>query len=271
MREKLFVAVAAWTTLALGGAALAQGQSTQIRVTIENLAPQFGTYQTPFWVGFHNGTFDIYDLGSAASAAVESIAEDGNTAPLSAAFTLSGAGALEGVIPGSAPQFPPGDVSTMVFTLDGNNANSRYFSYASMVIPSNDAFVANDDAMAHMIFDGAGNFVGADFFITGAMVYDAGTEVNDEIPMNTAFFGQAAPNTGTDENGVVHLHPGFNGSFGNPGIQSILADPMFAGADFTLAGYPIARITITEVPAPGVLTLIGIAGCLARRRRRAHD
>jgi hypothetical protein len=28
-----------------------------------------------------------------------------------------------------------------------------YFSYVSMVLPSNDAFVANGDPMKHMIFD----------------------------------------------------------------------------------------------------------------------
>jgi hypothetical protein len=65
------------------------------------------------------------------------------------------------------------------------------------------------------------------------------------------------------------MHPGFNGSFGNPGLAAILADPMFSGADFTLAGYPIARITITQVPAPGALALLGLAGCITRKRRRA--
>jgi hypothetical protein len=238
-------------------------------VTIENLAPNNGTYQTPFWVGFHDGSFDFVDTGSAASAAVESIAEDGNITPLSMDFMSSGVGATDGVI-GAAP-FGPNTIVSMTFNLDGANAASRYFSYASMVVPSNDAFVANDNALQHMIFDGAGNFIGADFFITGANVYDAGTEVNDEIPINTAFFGQMATNTGADENGVVHMHEGYNGSFGNPGAAAILADPMFAGADFTLAGYPIARITITQVPAPGALALLGIAGAIARKRRRTRD
>jgi hypothetical protein len=49
---------------------------------------------------------------------------------------------------------------------------------------------------AHAIFDEAGNFIGADFIVLGSNVLDAGSEVNDEIPANTAFFGQMAPNTG---------------------------------------------------------------------------
>lgn len=246
------------------GAAKA-GVTTNVKVTIENLAPQFGTYQTPFWVGFHNGGFDTFDMGVAASMGLERLAEDGTIAPLSDMFNASGMGALDGVIAPGGP-FAPGDIATAMFNLDGSNPNARYFSFASMVIPSNDAFIGNDDATGIEIFDADGNFIGADFFITGAMVWDAGTEVNDELPENTAFFGQMDPNTGVDENGVVHAHPGYLGSLGNPGVQSILADPMFAGADFTLPGYPIARITI--IPAPGAMALLGVVGLAGMRRRR---
>jgi len=68
-----------------------------------------------------------------------------------------------------------------------------------MVIPSNDAFWANDNPTAYPIFDGEGNLIPRSFRIYGSAVYDAGTEVNDEIGANTAFLAQAAPNTGTTE------------------------------------------------------------------------
>jgi len=51
--------------------------------------------------------------------------------------------------------------------------------------------------------------------VSGAEVLDGGTEVNDELPVNTAFFGQMAPNTGVAENGVVLEHPGFSAAEGN--------------------------------------------------------
>ena len=102
-----------------------------------------------------------------------------------------------------------------------------------MVIPSNDAFVANLDPMAHAVFDADGNFVGGSFLVLGSSVYDAGTEVNDELPENTAFFGQSAPNTGGDENGTVVMHSGLMPS----GSGGILDDPMFASADFTAPSY----------------------------------
>ena len=112
-----------------------------------------------------------------------------------------------------------------------------------------------------------GGFIGGSFTVSGGMVLDAGTEVNDEIPMNTAFFGQMMPNTGTNENGVVMIHPGFL----PPGSGGILDDPMFANADFKAAGYQVAEITVEVVPEPATLAIVGLglgAAVLVRRRSR---
>ena len=66
----------------------------EVQVTIENLAPADGNFLTPAWVGFHDGTFDVYDLGAPASAALERLAEDGNTEPLSDGFHGTALGAV---------------------------------------------------------------------------------------------------------------------------------------------------------------------------------
>ncbi len=219
-----------------------QPMPVEIIVTIENLAPPNGTYLTPLWVGFHDGTFDLYNASLPVSAAFERLVEDGATGPVAAHFLASNAGTNEATLDAAGP-IAPGAKVRKRFVLDANAANHRYFSYASMVIPSNDAFISNDDPMAHAIFDTNGAFLGATFVIGGAMVYDAGTEVNDEAPANTAFFGQAAPDTGMDENGAVQLHPGFNA----PGTGGILDSGMFAAADFKSPGYEVARITVEMV------------------------
>ena len=211
--------------------------TAEISVSIKNLAPANGTRLTPTWVGFHNGQFDTFEPGEQASLGLERLAEDGNNAVLSQEFNDSGFGQVDGVV-GAAPIAPGAEVS-QTFTIDTSLENGRYFNYASMVLPSNDTFIGNDEAIA--IFDAAGNFLGANIVVPGAAAYDAGTEVNDELPANTAFFGQSAPDTGVDENGGVELSSGFNlASSGG-----ILADPMFAGADFTQDGYQFASITIS--------------------------
>ncbi len=280
-RLNRFAKTAAVTTLftALFAAAPA-AHAIQVRVSIENLAPPNGIILTPAWVAFHDGTFDTYDAGQPASTplggdTLERLAEDGNTAPITAAFAASPAGVAGGIDATIAtstgiPPIEPGETASQTFNLDPSGIN-QYFSYVSMLIPSNDAFIANGNPLAHEIFDNAGNFLGADFFVLGQQTNDAGTEVNDEAPANTAAFGQMAPNTGVDENGVViSPHPGLM-PIGSGGI---LDDPNFANADFlNYADDRIVRITITQVvpePMTAGLSLMGLTtlGAALRRRRR---
>ena len=215
----------------------------EVTVTVENLAPENGTPITPLWAGFHDGNFDTYNTGEAATPGLESLAEDGSTELISTEFSNSGAGVVDGTITGDGGATPGvidvGETTSFTFTVDRSLASSRYFNYASMILPSNDAFIANGDPLAHEIFDAEGNFLGADFIVAGDEVLDAGTEVNDEAENSTAFLGQAAPNTGETENGVVMSHPGFESG------GRILSSPDFAGADFSADDYQVARITIT--------------------------
>ena len=232
---------------------------TQVIVTIENLAPENGTFLTPFWVGFHNGGFDTYDRGAPISPAFERLVEDGNTDPISQEFLNSGSGTIDGTIAGleglEGP-IDPGEITTATFTLESTDPNSRYFSYASMVVPSNDAFIANGGPLDREIFDENGNFLGADFIILGEVVLDGGSEVNDELAESTAFFSQAAPDTGVVEDGVVTVHPGFiqGGRILTEDGSSEGAPAAFTSADFTVPGYQVARITVQEVPLPVDIT-----------------
>lgn len=247
-----------------------------LKVTIENLAPENGSLLTPAWVGFHDGTFDLYDLGEPLDdfPGVEELVEDGNNEPLTEAFAASNPNGVQGTLGSDGP--PPleiGESTSLIFDVDSSN---QYFSYASMVLPSNDAFIANGDPLAHEIFDDAGNFLGADFIVLGAEVNDGGTEVNDELASSTAFLGQSVADTGTEEGGVVTLHPGFI-----PGGRILSTTdssefnglPLnFTGADFTAPGYEVARIRVElveDVPEPGtILGLLAAGGLVIANRKR---
>jgi len=244
--QRVRMGIAAGLALLLTAAA---GQAGQVRVTVTNLAPANGTRITPVWVGFHDGSFDAFNTGSPASSALEMLAEDGDTSGIMGSFTGASQGTILGPVtaPTQPPIYHPGESASMTFTLDPST--DLYFSFLNMVIPSNDAFIGNDDPLAYQISSG-GSFQDLTIDVYGSMVWDAGTEVNDEIAMNTPLLGQMAPNTGITENGMVQLHPGFV-----PG-GNILTP--FPHADFTAQGYQVARIDIQAVPAPTSLSLLAL-------------
>jgi hypothetical protein len=226
--------------VALSSAAFAQDR---IAVSIENLAPSMGTFQTPFWVGLHNGAFDLYDRNAPISPELERQAEDGATGPIAGLFLGSGAGTIEATLPGPNGPIAPGDRAFRMFLVNPTDPGSQYFSYSSMVLPSNDAFIANGNPLAHALYNAQGDFVFEDFIDFETL--DAGSEVNDEIPANTAFFGQMAPDTGTVEGGVVVVHPGFLPA----GSAGILDDFRFRNGQFTRPGYANSMIRIRRAPA----------------------
>ncbi|MCG8652209.1 MAG: spondin domain-containing protein, partial [Pirellulales bacterium] len=216
----------------------------QITVTLTNLQPTDGLLLTPIVVATQNGIYDQLDIGSAASENIERLAEDGTTGPrIAAALASGGVGEAQAT---SGGPLQPGDVRTLTFFADPSDPLTQYLSWASMVIPSNDAFIANDDPLELDLFDGTSLIrrTGSNaFIITGDDVLDAGTEVNDEIPENTAALAQTAPNTGVTEGGVIRQHEGLQGSarLGGPIGNVLTARP---GGDFTL---PDAQILSIEV------------------------
>lgn len=231
-----------------------------ITITVENLSDTGGTFKTPLFFGFHDGSFDIFDIGSEASLGLERLAEDGATDDIENEFDVAtGGNGISGVISNGGPLAPGEEASTTITLTDAQT--QAIFSWATMVIPSNDAFIASpDDPLAARIFDDNGDFLGpVEINVTGADVLDAGTEANLEL--EAAFLNQTGPDTGIDGNGTVTPHLGFNGSAGNPTTENvnILADgavtatgiPISAeAADFTLdPSTPILRISIEQADA----------------------
>ncbi|MEO1018884.1 MAG: spondin domain-containing protein [Pseudomonadota bacterium] len=244
---------------------LQANDSSRIQITVENLSPSSGgTFLTPVWVGVHDGTFDLYDRDAPNfREGLERIAEDGTTETIDQEFmTEQPNGTASVIFGGEGVPGPIDPIESASITLDIDDpAINQFLGFATMVIPSNDAFLASPgDPLGIQLFDEQGKFLGPQEFIsTGNDVLDLGTEVNTEE--DAAFLNQLAPDTGIDENGNVVVHPGFNGSIGNPDATPMnvlggttapgpVIDPFFG--DFTRSDgeVPMLRVTVTEVPGP---------------------
>ncbi|MEM6793312.1 MAG: spondin domain-containing protein [Acidobacteriota bacterium] len=239
MRTRTLLSVLALSLLALPAFAV------EVEVVIENVTPQAGVWLTPVWVGFHDGNFDLYNRGESLDGfpGMEALVEDGANGGVNDDFAVRFPTGVQGTLFGpSAPPIMGGQTTVARFDI-APGANT-YFSYASMVIPSNDAFVANGNPLTFPVFNPAGQFTPVEFYITGGRVLDGGTEVNDEAENSTAALGQSSPNTGVDENGVVTEHPGFNRG------GRVLQDR--PDGDFILPGYVIAKVTVRLAPSTDV-------------------
>ncbi len=249
-------AIIAFTLLGLASSAARAGS---IRISVTNNQPAGGFAITPVWFGLHDGTFDLFNPGAAASRPLESVAELGDTGPLMTAFT--GMGPQTTLTSGGGlPPFRPGDSNSVDLNVP-NPAMARYLSFASMVVPSNDLFLGNPNPLAISIFDAAGAFTGPQTIqIFGRMVWDAGTEVNN-IANGPAFVVGVDDRLGATENGTVRLF--FDDSNAGSYLASINGVVTPGGTISRLFGPDdlIATIQVTAVPEPSSLALAGIGMC----------
>jgi hypothetical protein len=194
-----------FTGLALSAAAVAEGDSAAGRffdVTVTNLTR--GQQFTPILVASHRSGIRLFDLGQPASPGLQTVAEEGNVAPLTAALEAR-PGVLQ-VVNSGALLAPGASVTIRVRTAE----NFDRVSVAAMLIPTNDAFFAlNGMRIAPGIMKKTFTSV----------AYDSGSERNDELCASIPgpFFdecggpgGGAAPAGG--EEGYVHVHGGIHGT-----------------------------------------------------------
>lgn len=240
------------------------GRIVQLQVKVENLAPANSVAFAPLRVGFSNGTFDAFNNGQVATAPIISIAEGGSGADWFPAFQAAEPAATLGtVVPNPAGPLTPGAVASQTFTVD--TAINRFFTFAAMVVPSNDHFIGNDSPTRFPLFDASDNLVLTSILQSGGDIWDAGSEATD--PANAAFLVVGNNNLRTPQNGVVNVNfselASFNGLTTAAGyvFQSQLT-----------ADTSIYRISLSVVPEPGSAALaalggLGLAVGFWRRRR----
>ncbi len=165
-------------------------------VTVTNNS---GQPATPPVVALHNRSTSLYQVGQAASEAVQAIAENGdNSLLVEAAAGLGGVGGF--AVVGDGPILP-GESATATITTD---ARGRVLSLVSMIVCTNDGFSGiNSMRLARA----TGRTVTVE-----PRTYDAGTEQNIEDPdWWVPPCGGNGENLHTAEDGVITAHPGLAG------------------------------------------------------------
>jgi Spondin_N len=229
-------------------------EAVDVRVTIENLSGPTGIGFSPLVAAAHNGTVDTFNNGSSASAGVEAVAELGSpTMAIDEILAMQASAVAAPVMNSDSSISPllPGAKQSVVLSLDP--VNNRYFSYLSMAVPSNDAFIGNDSPTAIELFDAGGNFVGQNFTLAGNRIWDAGTEING---LTGSLFIQGQDGSlSPAENGVVHPAD-LAALFGIYVDETTIPGYVFSGGP--AAETPIATISFSVVPEPAGAALVGL-------------
>lgn len=264
------------TTAAVVGLCLLSGAASAatLSITVSNTSPNL-TY-TPLWAAFHSGAFDSFDAGSAASDGVKQIAEMGDPSVVQGELLAADPGATSTVIAaGGIPPVQAGETATVEIDIDP--LTQRYLSFLSMILPSNDTFIGNDDPRAYALFDAMGTFLGPRVInLTADLFNDAGTELSDTANAPFVVGGDGAANT--PEGGVVHAAGSladFNGlSLADGSVFNFGTDNFLTNPDrFVLGQISISLVQPSAVPLPASAPLFaaafGLMGAMRLRRRRA--
>ena len=217
----LLVTAALVAIMVTGITAVAAEEGTyRVRVTNLTNAQRF----TPILAATHTAAARLFRPGTSATPELRALAEDGDTGPLTKLLTGMPAvlevGSTSGLLSRGA---------SVTFEISGGGGFD-WLSLATMLIPTNDAFVG----LGTTLPDAGG------MKVVYAYAYDAGTEQNDELCSSIPgpFFSECGgPGGGAqvgNGEGVVTVHSGIHG-VGD--LRAHLRDWR----------NPVARITIWKV------------------------
>lgn len=253
----------------VAGMGVSSADAVLIEVQVESLVPSTGVTFAPLRVGFHSGVFDAFDAGSAApllgeadisAAPIVSIAESGSGVTWFPAFEAADPTATLGtVVSDPAGPLTPGQTATAVFDVDPTI--NPYFTFAAMVVPSNDQFIGNDSPTAYTLLDAEGNLLINEIIQTGADVWDAGSETADVAA--AAFLAGSDNSLRTNENDVVSLDISEFATY--DGLET--AAGYFFDSDTLTSSGEIYRISFSVVPEPASASMAGLLGLGLIRRR----
>ncbi|GAC1340499.1 MAG: hypothetical protein NVSMB18_10720 [Acetobacteraceae bacterium] len=164
----------------IAAAAPSKAAVVDVKVTFNNLLPTNSDSFAPLRFGFNRGVFDAFNNKQVATAPIITIAEGGSGSAWFPAFAAADPTATLGSV-STGPALPGAQFST---TLRVDTARNPFFTYAAMVVPSNDHFIGNDDPMAYRLLDANGNLLINSITDTAADIWDNGSEAFSRLTPN---------------------------------------------------------------------------------------
>lgn len=215
-----------------------QVAAQNLDITITNLT--HGMAFTPVLVAAHDTSGNLFDVGMAASAGLQAMAEGGALTGLQTDLD-----AISATHTSSSAPLMAGASVTLMLNTDSAPANTK-LSVVSMLLPTNDAFMGLD---AVDIPTATGTYT---FYLNA---YDAGTEANNELIVGMAGGAPGTPGipadpgglagsggttgvAGVDANTTVHIHRGAIGDDDLNAGNSDLVNTVHRWLN------PVARITV---------------------------
>ncbi len=197
MKHKLITLIGCILALTLISAnSFAGDKSYKVSITNMTAAQTF----TPIMIAVHKHGVKLFTPGSPASPQLAMLAEGGDTAPLSEMLMMNPR--VEHVITTGGPLSPGETVDVEIPA----HRSYRYISLASMMLPTNDGFIALSGVRVPR---------GKHATMYLSPGYDAGSEINDEscenIPGPFGCDGMGIGYTEEEGEGYVHINSGIHG------------------------------------------------------------
>jgi hypothetical protein len=196
MKQKIFILIGCILALSAVNAD-SFGGGSNYTVSITNITAE-QTF-TPIMVATHKKGLKLFTPGSSATVELAMLAEGGNTAPLTELLMMD---SRVGHVLTTGGPLGPGE--TVTVEIPGHR-HYGYISLASMMLPTNDGFIALNGVRA----PGGNQTI---MYLSPG--YDAGSEVNDEscvnIPGPFGCDGKGIGYTEEDGEGYVHIHSGIH-------------------------------------------------------------
>ena len=158
---------------------------------------------------------------------------------------------------------------TRTLDLVVDTALNRFFTFGSMVIPSNDHFIGNDNPTEYQVFDAAGNLLITQISQAADEIWDAGSETTD--PSAAAFVGNN--DLRTPQNGVVSFN--FSELSANNGLTTgagyVFTNNIAANTEIFRVGFRVLNSNVPEPTSAALVVLaLGALGASRHTVRRAR-